>query len=246
MVAVVVAVPLVLRSDDGFADAVGAARSYFEARDRWDGAALQQMFTNDAVIVEYPAGDEPLPVGDLPALSEFERAVEWRWTLGECNPAAQGAAGTYALSCSYTSENAWTIALDRPQLTSDILFVIEDERITRLEHDFPYGQHESLWATFELWLTEAQPGINDRIIGQSGTGVDRPLLTDEAIALWREYSPLFVASMGAQASGEDVAIAETFFAARNRWDSAAIQELLAPEADMPPDGYPRRQPMWRG
>jgi hypothetical protein len=238
IVAVAVAVPLVLRSDDSFAAAVGVARSYFEARDRWDGAALQQMFTDDAVIVEYPAGGEPLSADDLPALSEFERALEWRWLLGECDPAAPGAAGTYALSCSYTSENAWTIALDRPQLTSDILFVIEDERITRLEHHVPYGQYEALWATFELWLQEAHPGIVERIIAEPGTGEDRPLLTGDAIAQWGEYSPLFVASVGTQASGDDLAIVENFFAARDRWDGAAIQELLAPDAGAADGRYP--------
>ena len=234
--AIAVAVPLVMRADDGIAGAVDVVRSYFSARDRWDGATLEQMFSEDAVILEDPRVGVPLPVSDIGALTEFERALEWRWTPGECDAEPGGAAGTYSISCSYTSENAWTTVLDRPPLAADMLFTVEDGRITRLEHHFPYGQYEPLWATFELWLDEAHPDITIQIIGQWATGQDRPLLTDEAIALWREYSPLFVASIGTQALPEHVAIAEDYYRARGRWDGATVRSLFAPDAEISVNG----------
>jgi hypothetical protein len=167
---------------------LATVRRYLAARDRWDGAALTRLFHPDATIVL--DGSIELPIADLVALSGFEQVLDWRWSLGECTSAWVDAA---SLACDVTSDNRWTRALARAPMRTEIVFTIVDGRITRLTPLLPPEEFQAMWDSFASWLDENVPGATGKIVQMGGS--DAPQLDAETVALWREYSPLFLASV---------------------------------------------------
>ena len=168
---------------------LATVRSYLEARDRWDGAALTRLFHPDATIVL--DGSIELSVADLVAVSEFEHVLDWRWSLGECRSAWGDAAN---LSCDVTSDSRWTRALARAPMRTEMVFTIVDGQITRLTPLLPPEEFQAVWDSFTSWLDENVPGASSKLLDTVG-GSDKPRLDAEAVAVWREYSPLFLASV---------------------------------------------------
>ncbi len=173
--------------DDGESDVAGTpvdiARSFIEARDAWDAEAAIALLASDAVV-----RDEIRTVEELPALFDFLRAVDWRWTVGECTETATGPA--VEVTCTYTHNNAWTRALGVEPVTGTFNFVVSDGEIAELNHIFNWSDFAPVLAAFTEWVGSNHLEDMDVMIASAGY-----VLTPESIALWEQYTSEFVASV---------------------------------------------------
>jgi hypothetical protein len=164
---------------------VDIARSFIEARDAWDAEAAIALLASDAVV-----RDEIRTVEELPAWFDLLRAVDWRWTVGECAETATGAAAE--VTCTYTHNNAWTRALGVEPLTGTFNFVVSDGEIAELNHIFNRADFSPVFAAFTGWVGSNHLEDMD-VMFTSVVGVY--VLTPESIALWEQYTNEFVASV---------------------------------------------------
>lgn len=98
------------------------------------------------------------------------------------------------MSCSYTMENAWSRALEVPPITGVIEFVIDDERISTVNHSrFNPSDFGPVWDAFRSWVRANHPNEFDAIYE---SGSQTPVYTPEAATLWQQFTTEYVASLG--------------------------------------------------
>ena len=123
---------------------------------------------------------------EIPAVFDFYRATDWRFTASECQQTNVGEPAE--VSCTYTHENAWMRALGAgPRPGGSYQFVITDGRIEEVSQnfiDFPE------WDTFTVWVAINH---NTDLLVLLADGCCVPSVTPEAIVLWEQYTNEFVA-----------------------------------------------------
>jgi hypothetical protein len=192
------------------------ARRFIDARNAWDAETVRSLLADDAVIDESFVTD----VADYPARVQMERIRGWNFLQPQCTTTEVGPPAH--VTCTYTMEDALTRALGVGPFTgSSFEFVIADERIEEVRHDFDFSQYSP--QAFEVmwdWLDETHPGDTDVMWVTDAQGYASPILTPEALALLAQRIPEF----------ELVAPAMSFVEARDSWDGETVRSLVADDA----------------
>lgn len=161
---------------------VEIGESYINAIDEWDSEAALALLAPGAVMVNQLA-ESPT---DIPAVFDFYRANDWRFTTSECQQSNESQPAV--VTCTYTHQNAWMRALGvDPRPGGSYQFVITDGRIEEVSGnfiDFPE------WGTFTLWV-RTNHNADYLVLVPDGCCV--PSVTPEAIVLWEQYTNEFVA-----------------------------------------------------
>ena len=179
----VVALAIILTRDDGVASPESVANAYMEARENLDADAALALFAPNAEVNE-----EGFDFSQMSALFTWYEASHWNWTPGQC-PISSGREETLA-RCSYEFENDWTRALEHAPIAGEIQILISDGEITRLNSFLDTTQFGDVWESFLGWISANHPDDFDKMLVSGGTS---PLIDDNSIALWEQYTAEFVA-----------------------------------------------------
>jgi hypothetical protein len=202
-------------------EAEQVASRFVSARNAWDATTVRLLLADDAVIDEVSVAS----VADYPARVEMERIRGWSFLQPQCTTTEVGPPAR--VTCTYTMEDAITRALGVGPFTgSSFEFVIADEHIQDVTHDFDFSQYSP--QAFEVmwdWLDDVHPGDTDVIWAIDAVGRATPKLTPEALALLELRIHEFVA----------VAPAIRFIDARNTWDGETVRSLVADDAEIASD-----------
>ena len=181
----VVALAVLMTRDGGVASPESLASAYMEARENLDAETAQALFAPDATV-----SDEGYDLSEMPALFDWYRALNWNWTRGECaepsNPPGEG--GTI-VQCSTEFESDWTRALGHAPITADVQILVSEGAITTLTSALDI-EFEGVWGAFFTWIDANHPDDIDQMYDSVG-----PLLDDDSIALWEQYTDEFVEEM---------------------------------------------------
>ncbi len=180
----VIALTVLLTRDDGVASPESVANAYMEARENLDAEAAQALFAPDARVAE-----EGFDLSQIPALFAWYRASNWNWTPGEC-PVSAGEVEAMA-RCSYQFENDWTRGLGHAPVTGEIQIVVSDGQIVSLTSYLDTAQFGDVWEGFLIWIEQNHPDDFDQMYVPGGTA---PLIDENSIALWEQYTDEFVAA----------------------------------------------------
>lgn len=200
-------VPAVVR------EAIATAEAYVEARNEWDDRTATNLLHPDAIIIDTPV----VTPADQEELLRFFEAVDWRWSVTECEEkrldgsvAPDGesvsSSGAVEIVCQYLSENAWSRAVDTGPIEGQFRFAIEDGLITEMYHDYDV----LTWASevtdvFRAWVDNNAPASRTLIWEDEDflrpEDADRglaervvPVLTPEAAEAFAELTAAFVAA----------------------------------------------------
>lgn len=162
---------------------VEVGESYINAIDEWDSEAALALLAPGAVMT---GGLAESPT-DIPAVFDYYRANDWRFTASECQQST--VSEPVVVNCTYTHQNAWMRALGvDPRPAGFYEFVITDGKIEEVSGeliDFPE------WDTFTAWVRTN----NDADLFVLLDGCCLPIVTPEAIVLWELYTNEFVAEL---------------------------------------------------
>ena len=160
---------------------VEIGESYINALHDWDSEVALALLAPDAVIA---SGLAESPT-DIPAVFDFYRANDWRYTASECQQT--DVSEQVVVNCTYTHQNAWMRALGvDPRPGGSYQFVITDGKIQEVDQvfiDFPE------WDTFMGWIGLNHSSDRSVLLVDGGS----PSVTPEAIVLWEQYTNEFVA-----------------------------------------------------
>jgi len=159
---------------------VDIGESYINAIDEWDSDAALALLAPGAVMASL--ADSP---SEIPAVFDFYRANDWRWTATECQQTNVGEPAE--VKCIYTNQNAWARALDIEPGGGAYEFVITDGEIGELRQIHADSPE---WGIFTLWVMDNH-NADFRVLVPDGCC--RPSVTPEAIVLWEKYTNEFVA-----------------------------------------------------
>jgi len=161
---------------------VEIGESYINAIDEWDSDAALALLAPGAVM----ANGLPESPSDIPAVFDFYRANDWRWTATECQQTNVGEPAV--VNCTYTNQNAWARALDLELVPGGAYeFVITNGEIGEVRHNH---KDQPEWGIFTLWMMNNH---NDDYLVMVPDRCCRPSVTPEAIVLWEKYTNEFVA-----------------------------------------------------
>jgi len=167
--------------------ALAVAQEFMAARSEWDGNTVESLLAVDATI----AGTEFVESSaDYPALSDYERAVGWRYLNPDCAVSSPG-----RIRCTYTLETDVTRALGvGPYHGNSFVLDIEDGLIQTVTHNFSPDQFLADTAPFNSWLAATYPSDVELMFVPSASGGDEfARITPDSIALWENHTAEFVA-----------------------------------------------------
>lgn len=101
-------------------------------------------------------------------------------------------------TCDYQLENDWTRAMGQPPMAGRFRMEISEGQIVWLTEDFPFADLEEAWGAVIEWVQTEHPEDFTTMFldGLPGAGLgESAKLTEESIALWKEYNPLIVQSL---------------------------------------------------
>lgn len=183
-------------SSDAPAAPLDIAARFFEARNARDAAAIEDLFSATPTIVDLVYD----PTG-YARVVEFERAVGWDYTLGDCNEVevASDSGPTHTrMTCFFTWENDWSRALGVEPLAGNwFTFEIADGEIVALDYLMSDTFVVRVRRPFRQWLEQNHPEDVERMIDPNGPVDFYPLMDPEAVALWERYTKEFVDDVGA-------------------------------------------------
>lgn len=183
--------------EDGGSDAAGPvdiARSFIEARDAWDAEATAALLAPDAIIDHLVPGwlDS---AADYAEKNRWYAAVEWNWAVGECDQSVSGTPATVV--CTYTTDNAWTRALETDPITGRMIIVVANGEIADVDSGFDgrtcpgsFAECFPAWTAFRDWVADNH--ADDFLTMWSGNS---PTYTPESISLFEQHTDEFVASV---------------------------------------------------
>ena len=184
----VVAVAVLLATNDGAGSAVSVANAFMEARDNLDADATMALF----------AADIPISDGFIDRLNQYPvyfdwlRTSDWRWTVGDCAVTSTGEGGTL-VRCDYVSENDWTRALSHAPVSGFIDILVANGAITGLVHTGEVAEFDEVWDIVTAWIEANHPDT----VGEALTpDLRRPNLDANSVGLWERYTDEFVVSAG--------------------------------------------------
>jgi len=182
--------------------AEAVALQYMDARDRTDAESALALFADDAIVVDSPL----VTLDHHTEVFELFEALQWKWAVDEC---VETASGTPAeVTCTYSTENAWSQALGVAPIGGQIRFAIEGSLISEMYHDFDRARwYPDVEREFQRWLTinhpadvaimwqsegftradDADNGLTERLI---------PRLTAKSLELYERYAADFAAVTG--------------------------------------------------
>ena len=164
------------------ASPIEIGESYINAIDEWDSEAALVLLAPGAVMT---SGLAESPT-DIPAVFDFYRANDWRFTASECQQSNVGE--PVVITCTYTHQNAWMRALGvDPRPGGSYEFVITDGKIEEVSSDFIEFPE---WDTFVDWVRTNHNTDQFVLIAD---GCCTPSVTPEAVVLWEQYTNEFVA-----------------------------------------------------
>jgi hypothetical protein len=175
---------------------------YIAARNQHSADDMASYFAANATI----DGDLATTATGYDRVVEFERITGWEFTLGDCREVT-AVQDQSRLQCPFTFENDWSKALGLGPIGTSrtaFTFTISDDGIERLamvldigeiNFDVPGQNYTVVNDPFVEWLDRTHP--DDRWAVFNGSqcfpgGTCAPLLTDEALDLWEQYSDEFV------------------------------------------------------
>jgi hypothetical protein len=179
-----IALGILVTRDSPVASPASVANAYMEALANLDAEAALALFAPDGTAA-YPGGND---LSQTSALFDWYRATGWETTPGECTEISTGEGGTL-VECPNEFEDAWGRALSHAPIGGEVQVLVSDSEIATLVLvlDEEYG---GIWETFRIWIDENHPDDFDLMYAPNG-----PLLDDESIALWEQYTAEFVASL---------------------------------------------------
>lgn len=167
--------------------ALSVAQDFMAARSEWDGETVQSLLAVDATIVgtEFARSS-----ADYPALSDYERAVGWRYLNPDCAISSPG-----RIRCTYTLDSDTTRALGvGPYNGNSFLLEIEDGLIQQVTHNFNTAQFLIDTEVFNSWLAASYPSDIELMFVPSVNGGDQfARITPDSIVLWENHTAEFVA-----------------------------------------------------
>jgi len=169
-------------------DPVLIAEQFMDGRDVWD-ADLVRVLVADGASIE---GDGLVTSADgYAAEVAFARAIGARLRDSECETIDAGPPAE--VTCTYTMENAWSVALGvGPFAGSQFELSIADGLITKVRNDFKFEVFTAqAWRPFRAWLLENHISDHD-VMYTAGDGTWAST-TPEAVALWEKHTAEFVA-----------------------------------------------------
>lgn len=176
----------------GSPTATETAREFLTAYAAQDAGAIGELLAPEAVAndVALPAdtGNGAANIADGYARAfEWEQAVGWQTTPGECTQSDPGP--PTVIRCSFRSENAWSRALEVAPISSLVDISVTGDGIIAVTDHFNRGAFDPLvWEPFRNWVEEHHP---DDVRLMYGPDQHSP----EALALWRAHTAQFVASI---------------------------------------------------
>lgn len=191
-----------LRSAPAPTAAETVAYQYMAARDQADAELALTLFADNAITVDSPL----VTIDHHTEVFELFETLDWRWEVDQCietesEPPAE-------VTCTYSTENAWSRALGVAPIDGQIRFAVENGRIVQMYHDF----NRAAWSTdverlFQAWLTNNHPTdvgtmwepegftrADDAEIGLMERLV--PRLTPESLGLYERYAVEFADAVG--------------------------------------------------
>jgi hypothetical protein len=178
------------------------ANGYIAARNQHSADGMASYFAANATI----DGDLTTTAAGYARVVEFERITGWEFTLGDCWEVV-GAQDQLRVQCPFTFENDWSKALGLGPIGTSrtaFTFTISDDEIERLamvldvgevNFDVPGQNYTVVNDPFVEWLDRTHPDDKWAVFSSSQCfpgGACAPLLTDEALDLWEQYSDEFV------------------------------------------------------
>jgi hypothetical protein len=164
---------------------VEIAERYMEARNAWDAERAEELLAPDARLDDVPIiGRDELVAG-----FEALRVYQFQYEPFECTETRS--APPAIVACTYMMDSVVSHIVDYPPVPGNFRFVIEDGQITRLTHNFNFGEFApNVYEKFVVWLKSEHPGVYDRLY-RVESGMDTPILTPEALELAAEYIRLY-------------------------------------------------------
>jgi hypothetical protein len=183
--AAVVIVALANREPEVAATPVEIAESFLEARNAHNAEAMSELLADDAVFVP---GEELLMNEDnLPAAAEFEEITGWTHEVQSCVEDFPS-----RVRCNYAMENDLGRALGRvPIVGTFVIFEVEEGRIVTVQNSGDSDYIGGTMVAFGEWVEENHPEVAAVMLPDDMAQILEP----EALALWKQYIPEFVASV---------------------------------------------------
>jgi hypothetical protein len=174
---------------------------YIAARNQYSPDSMASYFAANATI----DGDLTTTPTGYARVVDFEQITGWEFTLGDCREVM--AVQDQRVQCPFTFENDWSKALGLGPIGTSrtaFTFTISDDGIERLamvldigeiNFDVPGQNYTVVNDPFVEWLDRTHPDDKWAVFNRSQCfpgGACVPLLTDEALDLWEQYSDEFV------------------------------------------------------
>ena len=222
-------------------DAVRTTEAFLGARQRFDSDAALALVADDAIV----------SVGPADSKAALAPEMEWQEATGlvvepdrcEVLTTTPQSDGAVAVRCTavVTSPIAATQG-DADGVVFSYEATVRDDAITSIELVDLGAYSTVVWEPFEGWVSQSRPESHSIMYLDGGSSV---ALSDESIALWRQYTTEYV---NEQVHSEAFSVVTSFLDLRYRNVISDAQELLAADAvlDWGP-GYTRENlPEGRG
>jgi hypothetical protein len=176
----------------------------------------------------------PRNMADVPALGAWWTATGSQLSPGECRLYPPPASGSARLvQCEMRGmTNSWTRALGVDPVDTVADIKIADGEVTYADLRIPGRFYQQGFGRFTAWRDQRYPEAAEIMQDVNA----QPILTDESIALWRQYTEEFVAEHsgdeqpGADLEAEFLETAESMAQAITTGDAESLLALLSSDA----------------
>ena len=158
---------------------VEVATQYLEARNAYDSERASALITDDAFLLDvHRMTRQELELG-----FESLRVYGMQFVTFDCD----NQAGSTLVRCTYQLGSRLSEIVGFPPVEGRIQFLVENERITSLVHDFNFDDYApNVFEPYIEWLEEEHPGATKQLFVVD-EGVITPILTEESLALADSY-----------------------------------------------------------
>lgn len=158
---------------------VDVAVGYMEARNNFDASAAEALIADDAQLVDQPQMER----SELELAFESLRIYGMQFEPFEC----EHRGGSTLVTCAYQMDTRLSHIVGHPPVAGRIQFLVEDELITYLVHDFNYSDYApDVFEPYIDWLDQEHPGVREQLFIEAD-GVKTPILTPHSLDLADRY-----------------------------------------------------------